>query len=135
MRDLPFPATQADTLPGTAPTVSPASEAGGLAHTRPKFPHRRVFVLASWQSANAWIEAAYPGGLDTARTELTAAFPELVANIDHLERAAEREATAYENTPAATPDAFSKALRAWEAAVLDALAALNHAHPREASHV
>jgi hypothetical protein len=90
-------------------------------------PHWRVFVLASWRSAHAWIERACPSGLDAARPDLTAKFPELAANIDHLERAAQQAATTFESEPAATPDAFSKALRVWEATALDGLAALDNA--------
>jgi hypothetical protein len=100
-----------------------------------KFPHRRVFVLTAWRSAHAWITLAYPGGLDSARAELEILFPELAANIDHLERAAQQAATTFESEPAATPDAFTRALAAWERAAMDALAALDCTHPREASHV
>ena len=123
----PVAATQAGTLPGTAPTVSTTSQGRGDGHSAAKFPHRRVFVLASWRAAHAWIETAYPGGLDAARPDLTAKVPELVANINRLEQAAESEATTYENEPAASPDAFQAALGKWEAATLDGLAALDSA--------
>ena len=125
--NLPFPATVAETLPGTAPTVSPGTVAAPGGRTAAKYPHRRVFVLASWRSAYAWIEAAYPAGLDAARAELTAAFPELAANIDRLEQAAQQAASTFENEATATLDAFQAALSAWERAVLDGLAALDSA--------
>jgi hypothetical protein len=125
--DPPIPATQAEALLGTAPPVSLASEAGSLAHTRPKFPHRRALTEASWRAAHAWIETAYPGGLDAARPELTAKFPELAQNCDRLEQAAQQAASMFESEPTATPDAFQAALRAWEAATLDGLAALDNA--------
>jgi hypothetical protein len=83
-------------------------------------------VDAAWRSARSWLGVAYPGPLDAARPELVAAFPELVANVDALELAAQQEASTYQNEPNATPGAFQAALRAWERAVLDALAALEH---------
>jgi len=131
----PFAATVAETLPGPLPTVSPTSEGCGLAHSRPKYPHRRVFVLASWRAARSWISLAYPVDLDAALVELKAKLPELVANVDRLEQAALREASTYENEPAASPDAFQAALREWERAATDALAALDCARPGEVSHV
>ncbi|MGB8298799.1 MAG: hypothetical protein WCG85_25505 [Polyangia bacterium] len=127
MPNVPSCASEALALPAGSPSESTAIEGRCPAHSAPKFPHRRVFVLASWRSAHAWIEHAYPSGLDAARPDLTAKFPELVANIDHLEQAAEREATTFENVATASPDAFTAALRKWEAATLDGLAALNHA--------
>jgi hypothetical protein len=51
-------------------------------------------------------------------------FPELMENVDRLELAAHQAANVFENTPEATGDAFQVALRTWEAAVLDACAAL-----------
>jgi hypothetical protein len=130
----PFPATVAETLPGPLPTVSPTSEGCGLAHSRPKYPHRRVFVLASWRSAHAWISAAYPSGLDAARPDLTAEFPELAANIDALELAAQQEASTYQNEPNATPSAFQAALARWERAFMDGLQALAYAQPAATGH-
>ena len=129
--NLPFSASEAPTLPAGLPSVSTASKGSGPAHSVPKYPHRRVYVLASWRAAHAWIEAAYPSGLDAARPELTAAFPELAANIDALELAAQQAANLYENEPAASPDAFTSALRAWERTVLDGLAALDSARSGE----
>jgi hypothetical protein len=83
-------------------------------HSAAKFPHRRVFVLASWRAARSWISLAYPVDLDAALVELKAKLPELVANVDRLEQAA---------------------LREWERAATDALAALDCARPGEVSHV
>jgi len=131
--NCPFPATQAETLPAAAPTVSPATAAARGGQSAAKYPHRRVFVDASWRSARAWIERAYPSGLDAARPELMAKFPELVANVDHLRETAEAEAAHYEAEPAATPELFQAALRQWEAAVLDACAALASVPPGRAT--
>lgn len=133
--NCPFPATQADTLPAPAPTVSSPARRGVAGHSAAKFPHRRVFVLASWRAARSWISLAYPVDLDAALVELKAKLPELVANVDRLEQAALREASTYENEPAASPDAFQAALREWERAATDALAALDCARPGEVSHV
>ena len=44
-------ATVAEALPGGQPTASPASEARASGHTPAKFPHRRVFVEATWRAA------------------------------------------------------------------------------------
>ena len=41
----------AEALPGGQPTASPASEARASGHTPAKFPHRRVFVEATWRAA------------------------------------------------------------------------------------
>ncbi|MGB8293884.1 MAG: hypothetical protein WCG85_00505 [Polyangia bacterium] len=90
-------------------------------------PHRRAYILTCYQAAHERLEATYPSGTDNARAELASMFPELAANCDHLEQAAQREATAYENEATASPDAFTAALRKWEAATLDGLAALDNA--------
>jgi hypothetical protein len=58
---------------------------------------------------------------------LRAQFPALAENVEHLRRVAEAEATQFEAKPAATPELFQVTLAQWEAAVLDGLAALNHA--------
>ncbi|MGA7741188.1 MAG: hypothetical protein WBP56_14490 [Polyangia bacterium] len=131
--NCPFPATQANALPAAVPTVSPPSPRGVAGHSVAKYPHRRVFVDASWRSARAWIERAYPSGLDAARPELVTAYPELAANVDRLELAAHQAANVFENTPEATGDAFQVALRTWEAAVLDACAALASVPPGRAT--
>ena len=123
----PFPATQADTLPAAVPTVSAASEAGGLAHTRPKFPHRRVFVLTAFESAHQRIEAASPAGMDSARAELEILFPDTLRDIDRAEAAAQQAASAYADSSTATPAAFLAAVAKWERAVLDSFAALDNA--------
>ena len=93
----------------------------------PKYPHRLAIVESSWRAARAWISLAYPSGLDAARPELTAKFPELVANIARLALVAQRKASAYLDEPNASPSAFQAALARWQAAALDGLAALNHA--------
>jgi hypothetical protein len=90
--DLPFAVPEAPTLPGSPPSVSTAIEGRGLAHSAPNLPHRRAHTLTAWRSARAWIEAAYPSGLDAARPELAAKFPELLASIDRLEQAAQQAA-------------------------------------------
>ena len=135
MPSVPFSASEAPTLPAGLPSVSTASKGSGPAHSVPKYPHRRVYVLASWRAAHAWIEADYPSGLYAARPDLTAKFPELVANIDRLEQAAQRETSTFENEATASPDAFTAALRKWERAAMDALAALDCTRPGEVSHV
>lgn len=97
------------------------------APSAPRYPHRHAIVESSWRAAHAWISRSHAGGLDAARPELATAYPELLANIDHLEHATHQAANLFQNTPAATPDAFQAALATWEAACLDACAALDHA--------
>jgi hypothetical protein len=138
MRDLPFPAAVAETLPGTVPTVSTPAPRGVAGHTAAILPHRAAYVATAWRQARAWIGVAYPPDLDSALTELRAKFPALAANVEHLRRVAEAEAAHFEAEPAATPELFQAALRQWEAATLDGLAALasvTPARPVEVSHV
>jgi hypothetical protein len=98
-------------------------------HENLPFPHRAAYVATAWRQAQAWLGVAYPGPLDTALVELAAKFPELAENIARLEHVAQQEALHFESEPGAGPDAFAAALREWERAVLDALAALDHAQP------
>jgi hypothetical protein len=133
--NCPFPAAAPDALPGTAPTVSTASEAARAGHTPanlPRFSHRQATVDAAWRQARAWIGVAYPGPLDTALDTLQARFPALAENVEHLRWVAEQEGVHYEAEPAATPELFQAALSQWEAACLDGLAAL--AHAKENAH-
>jgi hypothetical protein len=95
----------------------------------PRFSHRRATVDAAWRQARSWIGVAFPRALDSALTEMRAAFPALAENIDHLRETAEAGALHYQCEPGAGPDAFQAALRAWEAATLDGLAALASARP------
>jgi hypothetical protein len=90
-------------------------------------PHRQAHVAAQWRAARAWLKLAYPRGV---QAQPQARFPELAENVAHLRWVADQEGAHYECEPGAGPDAFQNALRAWEAAMLDALAALAH----EASH-
>ncbi|MGB8297375.1 MAG: hypothetical protein WCG85_18260 [Polyangia bacterium] len=122
---------QSAVIASCSPSENLPSAEGQRCNTVAVLPHRRAYVLTAWRSAHAWIEAAYPSGLDAARAELAAAFPELAQNCDRLERAAQQAANLYENEPAASPDAFTSALRAWERAVLDGLAALDSARSGE----
>ena len=132
--NLPFPATVAEALPGPAPTVSSPARRGVAGHSAAILPHRRAYVLTAWRQVRAWIGVSLPGPLDIALDTLRAQFPALAENIARLEHVAQQEALHFEAEPAATPELFQAALRQWEAAVLDGLAALNHARPREASH-
>ena len=88
---------------------------------------RRAEVLAAYRAAYQRIEAAYPTGTDSARAELEATFPDLVAIADRAGQAAERAAVSYQDGATASPDAFTRALAAWERAVLDGFAALDSA--------
>jgi hypothetical protein len=76
-----------------------------------------------------WVGVAFPTDLDAALTELKAAYPALAENIARLEHVAQQGALHFESEPGAGPDAFTAALRAWERACLDGLAALEHAQP------
>ena len=131
--NLPFAATQADTLPAPAPTVSSPAQRGVAGHSVAKYPHRAAYVATAWRSARSWIGVAYPGPPDIALDTLRAQFPALAENVARLEHVAQQEALHFESEPGAGPDAFTAALRAWERACLDGLAALEHAQP-EAAH-
>ena len=119
--------TSAGALAGVTPEVTRTN-----AVLPPKFPHRHHDTEATWRAARSWLTLAFPAGLDVARVELQARFPDLAQNIARLELAAEREATTFENTADATMQPFLGALGAWERSVLDALAAL--AHAKESAH-
>jgi hypothetical protein len=95
-------------------------------HTAAIFPHRAAYVATAWRSARTWIGVAYPRDLDRALVELKAAFPLLAENMARLEHVAQQEALHFESEPGAGPDAFTAALREWERATLDGLAALDH---------
>ena len=123
-----MPATTQPAPPAKHGTTD-ASSSPGVAPERAAYPHRRLIVESSWRAARSWISLAYPSGLDAARPELVAAFPELVANVDALELAAQQEASTYQNEPNATPGAFQAHLAQWQAAVLDACAALAYVQP------
>ena len=84
----PFAAAQADTLPGTPPTVSTDDEGCSIGHSAAYLSHRRADTAAMWRAARSWISLAYPAGLDVARAELVAKFPDLAANVARLEQAA-----------------------------------------------
>ena len=95
----PFAAAQADTLPGTPPTVSTDDEGCSIGHSAAYLSHRRADTAAMWRAARSWISLAYPAGLDVARAELVAKFPDLAANVARLEQAAQREATRSRTSP------------------------------------
>ena len=114
--------TSAGALAGVTPEVTRTN-----AVLTPKFPHRHHDTEATWRAARSWLTLAFPAGLDVARVELQARFPDLAQNIAFLEQAAEREASTFENTADADMSAFLAALGTWEKATLDGLAALDHA--------
>ena len=123
--NTPFPATVAEALPGPVSTVTPGMAAARGGQTAAVLPHRRANVEAQWRQARAWISLAYPRtNLDTAAAELGRRFPALAENIARLKQIADAEATHFEAEPGAGPDAFQAAVKAWEAGVLDGLAAL-----------
>ena len=111
-------------------TRAECSTSDGGPHSRAgafKTPHRRAYVLTAFESAHQRIEATYPAGMDNARAGLAAMFPDLVANIDRAEQAAQQAVTAYVDGATASPDAFTRTLATWEQAVLDGFAALDSA--------
>ena len=124
--NLPFAAAVPDALPAAVPTARAATVAAPGGCTAAILPHRAAYVAPAWRSARVWVGVAFPTDLDAALTELKAAYPALAENIARLEHVAQQEASTYQNEPNATPGAFQAALRAWERAVLDALAALEH---------
>jgi hypothetical protein len=56
--------------------------------------------------------------------EVKATYPDLHEHVSRLKQIADAEGIHYEAEPGAGSDAFQAAVKAWEAGVLDALAAL-----------